>query len=113
MTDDNEQERLIAEAQERAEQVVDVQELQRAVALGIGIARFLRSPEGDALIGRAEKDASEILEALAVIDPEDTRGIREKQTDLARVRTWQHWLNELVQEGKNAAELLDSLDNTD
>ncbi len=103
MTDD---EHPIEEARERADVAHDVRQLQESAALGLAIVQFLSSPIGDALIARAELDERDVLERLGTIDPEDAKAIRDAQTDLARIRTWQHWLQELVAEGRGAQETL-------
>jgi len=101
-----EQQELMAEAIERERVAMDVRKLQENAALGRAIVQFISSPIGDALVARAELDERGVLENLATADPEDTKAIRNLQTDLVRIRTWQHWLQELVAEGKGAEETL-------
>lgn len=99
-------EQSIAEAREREAAADDVRRLQESAALGRAIVQILSSSVGDALIRRAAEDEREALEKLATVAPEDAQTIRDIQTDLARIRTWQHWLMELVTEGKGAEETL-------
>lgn len=103
-------EQRIEEARERTAVTKDLRRLQESVALGMAIVQFISSPIGDALVARALEDERDVLEKLATADPDDARAIRDLQTDLARIRTWQHWLMELVTEGKNAEDTLASFE---
>lgn len=101
-------EQRLEDVRERAADTDDVRRLRESVALGMAIVQFVSSPIGDALVARAREDEREVLEKLGTVAPDDAAAIRDLQTDLVRIRTWQHWLMELVTEGKNAEDALAS-----
>jgi len=69
---------------------------------GIEVEQFLLSQIGQYLIGRAEIDEREALEALGEVDPEDPKAIREAQFKLQVARAVPRWIRDAIQSGRIA-----------
>jgi hypothetical protein len=81
-------------------------QLEHEVSLGEQAEAFLASPLGKYLVGRAEAEVEEGVEALKRADPEDAKAIRAIQTIIARAESFQYWLAEAIMAGENAQQEL-------
>lgn len=82
--------------------------LQQAIALGFDVEAFFGSPLGKYLIKRAEDEVDAAVEELKRADPDNAKAIRDLQNTITRAESFQYWLGDAVNAGKNAQlELLD------
>lgn len=90
---------------EQTQQIMDRREeaaILRDVAFGFDVQAFLRSDIGRYLVARGESERLDALEALASVDPENSKAIRDLQFQIAVVDRWQYWLGEAVTTGETA-----------
>lgn len=80
--------------------------LLRQVGLGFDIEAFLSTPVGIYLTERAESDIKEAVAELCNADPENPKAIREIQNRIHRAESFQQWLAEGVQAGRQAEDQL-------
>lgn len=66
--------------------------LREKETLGVKVVEFLGSPVGVFLTQRAEAEERDALEALATVDPEDPKAIRELQAQVHRANSFLGWL---------------------
>jgi len=81
--------------------------------LGIEMETFLRSEVGQYLVGRAELEEREALEALAEVDPEDPACIRAAQFRLQVARAAPRWIRDAIQSGRIAQSTIEVEDSHD
>lgn len=70
--------------------------------LGKDAEEFLGSELGRYVVGRAEQEEKEAIDALAVVSSWRRNRIRELQAQVWRARSVKHWLGELIQAGHQA-----------
>lgn len=76
--------------------------LLAAVALGLDAEQFMNSPLGRYLVDRIESEVYAALSELKQVDAEDPRHIRDLQNRVYRAEKILTWLDEVIQEGRNA-----------
>jgi hypothetical protein len=90
---------------------------QRAVVLSADIECQFTEQSGRApvlaLLALAQKRAASAIVGLAVVDPEDPKGIRALQNDIVCFDRIVEWLKEIVRDGFDAGALLDQDDRQD
>jgi len=75
----------------------------QVVRLGIETLHFVeREPVGKYLVERAHMKRVEALEALADVDPEDSKTIRKSQNDSKITDLFLRWLDEAIEAGQVA-----------
>jgi hypothetical protein len=79
-------------------------EIQKQIALGLDVERFLESEAGKWMTAQAEEMVQHGLHALAEADAEDPKAIRALQNDVKVGEQIQYWLAGLVNQGRNAEE---------
>ena len=72
---------------------------------------FCNSEIGKYLVGRAEQEEREALEALSTVSTFRKNRIRELQNQVWRARSLQAWLGELITDGRMALQQLESEDD--
>lgn len=82
------------------------QELLKEVEIGLEAERFLGTELGKRLIEKAEQEIATAVESLKIIKPTDAEAITELQNAVWRAESFQYWLAELIQGGRNAEEML-------
>lgn len=80
----------------------DIRQTQDTIDFGMEVEAFVQSRLGRYLIGRADEEAADALEALKHVDPEDAKAIRELQNRIYRVESINYWLADAVTAGLNA-----------
>lgn len=90
---------------------MQVDYLFAAAMLGKDAEEFFVSDLGRYVTGRADEEKQEALQSLAVIDPDDKDLIRKTQNQYHRAHSLLLWLGELIQEGKQAINTLESNDH--
>ena len=70
--------------------------------LGKDAEEFLGSELGRYILGRAEQEEKEAIDALAVVSSWRRNRIRELQAQVWRARSVKQWLGELIQAGHQA-----------
>ena len=70
--------------------------------LGKDAEEFLGSEIGRYILGRAEQEEKEAIDALAVVSSWRRNRIRELQAQVWRARSVKQWLGELIQAGHQA-----------
>jgi len=73
---------------------------------GKEVEQFLETRVGAYLLRKAQDEASEALEALADVDPEDAKAIRTAQNKVKRADSIIGWLAEAIRTGIQATEQL-------
>ena len=85
--------------------------LMAEAVLGRDAAEFLASDVGRYLIGRCEQEIADASESLATVSPWRRNRIKQLQNEIWRAKSVQGWLVELVQQGRQAENLLDMRDS--
>ena len=85
-----------------SDEMPDDSVLLRTIGLGMDIKVFKKSPVGKFLLDRAEMEAVQSFNALKIADPEDPRLIRELQNKIKVAESFELWLEEGIESGKNA-----------
>jgi hypothetical protein len=80
----------------------EVRELYSAVGLGIDAVAFLKTDIGRYLLNKAEEDRTDALADLVDVDPSNTEQIRALQSIIKRADSFQFWISEAIEAGKNA-----------
>lgn len=80
----------------------DSEALRNTIDFGFQVEAFMDSEIGKYLIGRAEAEVIEAIEALKTVDPTSPDAIRELQNRVYRGESIQFWLGEAYQSGLNA-----------
>jgi hypothetical protein len=83
--------------------------LYAEAVLGRDAEEFLAGDLGRYMVGRAQMEEREAVEALARVWPWRRRRIEQLQNQLWRARSFKGWLAELVNSGKQAEEQLEEL----
>ena len=78
----------------------------RVAAFGEDVEVFLHTEIGKYLIGRAEEQRGIALEALAQVDPENPKAIRDQQFRIMVADSIQTWLAEAITDSRNAKQIL-------
>jgi hypothetical protein len=90
--------------------VSDEREVLYAEAvLGRDAEEFLAGDLGRYMVGRAQMEEREAVEALARVWPWRRRRIQQLQNQLWRARSFRAWLAELVNSGNQAEDQLEEL----
>jgi hypothetical protein len=90
--------------------VSDEREVLYAEAvLGRDAEEFLAGDLGRYMVGRAQMEEREAVEALATVWPWRRRRIQQLQNQLWRARSFRAWLAELVNSGHQAEDQLEEL----
>lgn len=82
--------------------MTDEESLVAEALLGDEAKKFLTGELGRFLLGCAEQDAKLAASGLEDVDPSDQKKIRDLQNRVWRARSFEGWLNELVQRGEDA-----------
>jgi hypothetical protein len=80
---------------------------------GIEVEQFLSSDIGRYMVGRAENEEHEALQALAQVDPIDAKKVERLQNQVWRARSIQQWLAQAVQAGLMAQHQIEIEDAND
>lgn len=83
--------------------------LYAEAVLGRDAAEFMQRDLGRYMLGRAQMEEQEAIEALAKVWPWRRRRIQQLQNQIWRARSFKEWLTELVNSGKQAEEQLEEL----
>ncbi len=78
--------------------------------LGRDAEEFEKSELGRYLLGRAEQEENEALNALADVSADDTKAVRDLQAKAWRARSFKTWIRELIAGGKTAESQLSELE---
>ena len=89
------------QAQRRRDEESD-RETREMVAFGVEAKNFLTSDLARYITDSAEEEVLAAKNALCVIDPEDVKGIRKQQNIIARYKSFDKWLSEIVAAGQTA-----------
>lgn len=84
------------------------QALHAEVQLGKEAEQFLRTDVGRYLVERAEEEEREALDKLATVAWWRRRRIQQLQDQVWRARSFQSWLSELIVNGRQAQDHLDT-----
>ena len=89
--------------------MTDEQTLIAEAVLGRDAQEFLASEIGRYLLGRAQMDEREALEALVSVKWWRRRRILELQSRIYRARSVRNWLAEIITDGRQAESVLEEL----
>jgi hypothetical protein len=89
--------------------VTDEQTLIAEAVLGRDAQEFLASEIGRYLLGRAQMDEREAMEALVSVKWWRRRRIIELQSRIYRARSVRSWLAEIITDGRQAESVLEEL----
>lgn len=89
--------------------MTDEQTLIAEAVLGRDAQEFLASEIGRYLLGRAQMDEREALEALVSVKWWRRRRIIELQSRIYRARSVRNWLAEIITDGRQAESVLEEL----
>ena len=89
--------------------MTDEQTLIAEAVLGRDAQEFLASEIGRYLLGRAQMDEREALEALVSVKWWRRRKIIELQSRIYRARSVRNWLAEIITDGRQAESVLEEL----
>ena len=89
--------------------MTDEQTLIAEAVLGRDAQEFLASEIGRYLLGRAQMDEREALEALVSVKWWRRRRIIELQSRIYRARSVRSWLAEIISDGRSAESSLEEL----
>lgn len=89
---------------------VERAELFEQVRLGIDIERLFGSRVGAYLLDKIKSTREEALDALADVDPNNPKAIRDLQFKVKVVDAIDGWLSDAVIEARNAEHTLKSMD---
>ena len=89
--------------------MTDEQTLIAEAVLGRDAQEFLASEIGRYLLGRAQMDESEAMEALVSVKWWRRRRIIELQSRIYRARSVRSWLAEIISDGRSAESSLEEL----
>ena len=85
----------------------------KTIALGLDADEFLRGNVGQALVGKARDQAMEAMEELKTISRAEfdtseafCAKLTKIQGTIERAENFEGWVHELIQEGRNAEELV-------
>ena len=84
------------------------QTLFAEVHLGKDAEEFLASDVGRYMLARAEEQEREAMEALASVWPWRRRRITDLQAKLWRARSFREWMSEIIVQGRQALDQLES-----
>jgi hypothetical protein len=87
---------------------LSTQTLVAAAMLGRDAEEFLQGDVGRYLLARAEEEEQEALNALATVWPWRRRRITDLQAKLWRARSFKQWLADLITEGRQSLEQLET-----
>lgn len=88
--------------QERREASEELTDIRQRIALGMDVEALLRTGPGRYLRDRANAVLQEALVGLAQVDAEDVKAIRALQHKYQAGHFFLDWLEEAVQDGKQA-----------
>ena len=91
----------------------EVAALEAELQNGVRIETWMDSPIGRTVRERATAERTEVLEALANVDPEDARAVRALQNRIAVIDAIGQWLEEAMAAAKSAIARLEQLDQED
>lgn len=77
-------------------------EIRNKIAFGLDCKVWMESPLGRYMLQRAKEGKAGALEALAEVDAEDPKAIRELQNEIMCATHFEQWLREVVAEGEEA-----------
>jgi len=80
----------------------DTNPVLREIDFGMEVEAFLQSDIGRYLAKRAEAEVESAVEAMKVVDPEDTKSVRGLQNTIKVAESVLYWLAEAIQAGLNA-----------
>jgi hypothetical protein len=83
------------------------QTLWAEAMIGKDAEEFLSGDLGRYMLGRAEEEETEAMEALAKVSPWRRSRISQLQAQLWRARSFKAWLAELITAGRQALEQLE------
>ena len=89
--------------------MTDEQTLIAEAVLGRDAQEFLASEVGRYLLGRAQMDEREAMEALVSVKWWRRRRIIELQSRIYRARSVRSWLAEIITDGRQAESVLEEL----
>lgn len=89
--------------------MTDEQTLIAEAVLGRDAQEFLASEIGRYLLGRAQMDEREAMEALVSVKWWRRRKIIELQSRVYRARSVRNWLAEIITDGRQAESVLEEL----
>jgi hypothetical protein len=89
--------------------LTDEQTLIAEAVLGRDAQEFLASEIGRYLLGRAQMDEREAMEALVSVKWWRRRRIIELQSRIYRARSVRSWLAEIISDGRQAESVLEEL----
>ena len=89
--------------------MTDEQTLIAEAVLGRDAQEFLASEIGRYLLGRAQMDEREAMEALVSVKWWRRRKIIELQSRIYRARSVRNWLAEIITDGRQAESVLEEL----
>lgn len=89
--------------------MTDEQTLIAEAVLGRDAQEFLASEIGRYLLGRAQMDEREAMEALVSVKWWRRRRIIELQSRIYRARSVRNWLAEIITDGRQAESVLEEL----
>jgi hypothetical protein len=89
--------------------LTDEQTLIAEAVLGRDAQEFLASEIGRYLLGRAQMDEREAMEALVSVKWWRRRRIIELQSRIYRARSVRSWLAEIITDGRQAESVLEEL----
>jgi hypothetical protein len=81
--------------------------LDQAV-FGEQIKEFLLSDLGQFILHKGEQERDAALSQLSIVDPTDVKAITKLQNDIQVIEHIKYWLSEAIQEGLQAANVLDA-----
>lgn len=85
----------------------DRSEVMRQIDLGLDVEAFVQSNLGKHLLSRAQDSALEAMDELKKIAPTETDRIRELQNIIYRAESFEGWLLETLEQGRNSEEQLE------
>lgn len=80
----------------------EVRELYNAVGLGIDAVAFLKTDIGRYLLRKCDEDRVDAIAELVEVDPTNTERIRALQSIIARAQSFEFWISEAIESGRNA-----------
>jgi hypothetical protein len=80
----------------------DIREVQGVIAFGLDAQQFLNTSLGKYLTVRANREIQIALTGLADVEPTDADGVRKLQTEIRVAENFLKWMDEAINEGKQA-----------
>lgn len=84
----------------------EVRELYNLAGLGMDATAFLKSDFGRYILTKVADERADALIDLASIAPTDAEGIRALQSIIRRCDSFEDWIREAIEAGKNAESML-------